>query len=178
MLFWKHVLYNNIPEYCLVKDLMGNTMSKSNGFSLHLSTWVNWNSQCENSQALYVLVNVFFKVTDQDTVQALRETLCAQSVHHSFPKRIPIKGCTESSNPSTKAQNIKTKFGFLSFSQQIFSLSFQRHVTASRLKIHQQQRKPRNKTFPFLLMAFVFEHVTCLGLAAMSLTAPSGNRLN
>lgn len=27
-------------------------------------------------------------------------------------------------------------------------------------------------------MAFVFEHVTCLGQAAMSLTALSGNRLN
>lgn len=27
-------------------------------------------------------------------------------------------------------------------------------------------------------MAFVFEHVTCLGLPAMSLTAPSGNQLN
>ncbi len=54
--------------------------------------------------------------------------------------------------------------------------SFQRHVTASRLKIHQQQQPP-DKTFPFLLMAFVFDHVTRLGLGAMSPTAPSGNWL-
>lgn len=57
-------------------------------------------------------------------------------------------------------------------------LSFQRHVTASRLKIHQQQQQPPDKTFPFLLMAFVFDHVTRLGLGAMSPTGPSGNWLS
>jgi len=49
----------------------------------------------------------------------------------------------------------------------------QRHVTGE-LKI-QQQQPPPNKTFPFLLMAFVFAHVTHLGPAAMSQT--SGNRI-
>lgn len=54
-----------------------------------------------------------------------------------------------------------------------------RHVTASRLKIlQQQQQQPPNTTFPFLLMAFVFAHVTRLGPAAMSQTAQSGNRIS
>lgn len=57
-------------------------------------------------------------------------------------------------------------------------LSFRRHVTASTLKIHQQQQQPPDKTFPFLLMAFLFDHVTRLGLGAMSPTGPSGNWLS
>lgn len=52
-------------------------------------------------------------------------------------------------------------------------LSSQHHFTATRLKIHQWQQNRTWQNISIPAMAFVFDHVTGLGLGAMS---PSGNR--
>lgn len=103
---------------------------------------------------------------------------CFQINHHSFLSHKKRAAIYQLMLKHYKIKKNHQIWFSVTFAWQIFFLSFHRHVTASTLKIHQQQEQPPDKTFPFPLMAFVFDHVTRLGLGAISPSGPSGNCLS